>query len=72
MNEFEKFSADVHNAFELLGGKKSYDSFIALISASAKQDEQERIIKLLEQTQSPSRFWGGIGWAIALIKGENK
>ena len=48
MNEFEKFTADVHNAFELLGGKKSYDSFVALISASARQDEQERIIKLLK------------------------
>jgi len=36
------------------------------------QAEQERIIKLLGQTQSPSHLWGGIAWAIALIKGENK
>lgn len=33
-------------------------------------DERERIIKLLEQTESPSHLWGGIGWAIALIRGE--
>ena len=34
--------------------------------------ERERIIKLLEQTESPSHLWGGIAWTIALIKGENK
>lgn len=79
MNEFEKFSADVHNAFELLGGKKSYDSFIALISASAKQDEQQRIIKLLEAISDPATPMGQLhipGFQmreiIALIKGENK
>ena len=32
--------------------------------------ERERVIKLLEQTESPSRLWGGIAWSIALIKGE--
>ena len=35
------------------------------------EDERERIIKLLEQTESPSHLWGGIAWSIALIKGES-
>jgi len=69
MNKFEQFSSDVHNAFELLGGQKSYDAFVGLITASAEQQERERIIKLLEQTNSPSHLWGGIAWTIALIKG---
>lgn len=76
MNKFEKFTADVHNAFELLGGKKSYNSFVALISASARRDEQERIIKLLESDPEELIDAGGglrAGYetAIALIKGEN-
>ena len=37
---------------------------------SGVNDERERIIKLLGQTKSPSHLWGGIAWAIALIKGE--
>lgn len=31
---------------------------------------EAEIIKQLGQTQSPPRFWGGIAWAIAVIKGE--
>lgn len=84
MNKFEKFTADVHNAFELLGGKKSYNSFVALISASARRDEQERIIKLLEDTYCPLPeewhlenlqtcfgYCGNSQDYIALIKGQN-
>lgn len=43
---------------------------IAEMESKAAIAERERIIKLLEQTESPSHLWGGIAWAITLIKGE--
>lgn len=51
--------------FETEAIRENYE--LGVLAGEAR--ERQRIIKLLEQAESPSRFWGGIAWTIALIKG---